>query len=658
MNKNRSLNAKSIRARARTINLPRPLVDEVVSNFLKWNHHNGPEWAVSRMKDIKAAVVYQYATGSAPSGLWVKYSKNRKRLGGIWGSLADLMISSRKKRKAVLQLLSISSSIVASQVTKKQRDKFVSSATGVGKPVPVQYHEMLEVVARELRAPALGKPRDLVASRRRRASHESRILTEFYDFFLGDEAIQVIGKLPQRTWEQVLQPVVGSLTGSAPDEDFHDLPPYIGEIQYTQEYGHKCRFFASPHLWLQQALEPLKKGLFQILREVPWDGTHDQGIADEAIRTNLAAGRTVHCFDLSDATNVFPLELQRTVVRSVLRKADLCYMDLFDVIAELPWKFEGKPLYFKRGQALGLGPSFAMFALTHGLLLKALNKGNHDDKFFVIGDDVVILDDSLAEAYEKALKDLDLPFSPLKTLRSNRIAEFAGFVFTPDEGKFQAVKWKGARDENLLDMIRLNGVHFINTLKREIQPFLHWLVRLPEPIGLGFNPEGLSYLERADGVADLLWLPEKEPQGQYDLQVIERVVNRLSTLPDHIHAHIHARWLRNGQLQLLQQAEQAAVKEASKVFSNPRAKEITQFGNSVGRLIRLMDTNGDVNLPLAVPEKFDLFRKDVKLGRLKLKRKELLPYYELWQQQGCSWNTVECKGSIDPDLSSVKSTTL
>ena len=632
MKKNFSLNAKSIRARARTINLPRQVIDDVVSQFLKWHHANGPEWAVSRMKDIKAAVVYQYATGTAPKGLWIKYTRNGNKLGGTWGFLVEQMRVSRKRRKAVLQLLTISSSVIAREVTPKQREKFVSSATRVGKPVPSEYSNMLATVAQKYRVPKLGRPRDLVSSPKRRKSHEKRMLIEFYEFFFGDQAIQLVHDLPSGVWEEIIQPTLGPLLGTGGSSEYHDRLPFIGEIQYTQEHGHKCRFFASPHLWIQQCLDPLKKGLLNLLKQVPWDGTHDQAVADEAILSSLAAGQTVHCFDLSDATNVFPLELQSRVVRSVLSKADQVYMDLFEEIAKLPWKFEGQPLHFARGQALGLGPSFPMFALTHGLLLLALNKRQHDNKYFVIGDDVVILDDALAEAYEKALTDLDLPFSPLKTLRSSKIAEFAGFVFTPDGGKFQTVKWKGAKNENLLDMIRLNGLRFIETTKRDLQPFLNWYSRLPEPLGLGFNPEGRSLDERLAGVESLFWIDEKEPQGQYDLDVWKRVSDRIYTLPNHIAAHIQARWERDGKLRQLRLADQAAKVEASKVFSHPLAKELVSNGNTVGRLIRQVDTNGVVNLPLATPVKF-VWKQTEKPSRFRSVKKALLPFYQQLQEK-------------------------
>lgn len=52
---------------------------------------------------------------------------------------------------------------------------------------------------------------------------------------------------------------------------------------------------------------------------------------------------------------------------------------------------------------------------------------------FVVGDDVVILDDRLARAYEQKLVDLEVPISKgKKGIISDTLAEFVGEVITRD----------------------------------------------------------------------------------------------------------------------------------------------------------------------------------------------------------------------------------
>jgi hypothetical protein len=442
------------------------------------------------MKDIKAAVVYFIATDELPSEIWVRKSSANK-FAGVWGWLQSHASQSRKGKRRVLQLLNLYTSVVAKQLSRKQKKKFFSSVEGKRNKVPSSYHQNLARAARDFHVAELKSLDDFLSSAKRRPNHESRMLPEFYEFF----GTPTGRKLIVRHFD-ILNQVLGPLLGTQrPRSEDAKNPAVIGEIHCTQEPGFKARLFASPQLWLQQCLEPLKRGLNVLLQNLPWDGTHNQQIADEHILHALSVKRNVHCFDLSDATNVFPLELQITVLRTVLHKKDLRYVEFFNDVATLPWKFEDRTVVWARGQALGLGPSFSMFALTHGMLIYALNGKNHNNDFFVIGDDVVILNDQLAESYANALVELDLPYSPLKTLRSNRIAEFAGYTFTP-EGKFQTMKWKGLRDENLLETVRNNGPEFIEFVPAAVRPFVEWFTKLPEPIGFGWNREGSKITER------------------------------------------------------------------------------------------------------------------------------------------------------------------
>lgn len=50
---------------------------------------------------------------------------------------------------------------------------------------------------------------------------------------------------------------------------------------------------------------------------------------------------------------------------------------------------------------------------------------NPKGKYVLLGDDIVIADDSLAKAYQQVLSELDVPISKMKTHRSKEICEFA-----------------------------------------------------------------------------------------------------------------------------------------------------------------------------------------------------------------------------------------
>jgi hypothetical protein len=46
-------------------------------------------------------------------------------------------------------------------------------------------------------------------------------------------------------------------------------------------------------------------------------------------------------------------------------------------------------------------------------------------KYVILGDDIVIADDRLAERYTKVLHELDVPISEVKTHKSKDLCEFA-----------------------------------------------------------------------------------------------------------------------------------------------------------------------------------------------------------------------------------------
>lgn len=76
---------------------------------------------------------------------------------------------------------------------------------------------------------------------------------------------------------------------------------------------------------------------------------------------------------------------------------------------------------------MGAYSSWPVFALTHGLVLRALvQKSDHfTGQFCILGDDVVIGCDRLALDYKAFLYSYDIPYSPTKTMDSRSTFEFA-----------------------------------------------------------------------------------------------------------------------------------------------------------------------------------------------------------------------------------------
>jgi len=223
-----------------------------------------------------------------------------------------------------------------------------------------------------------------------------------------------------------------------------DLP--IGRVSPIQERGCKLRAVANPVPFYQWALKPLGDALFDILKQLPNDYTHDQEralpVIQKWIRSNnkqvhnetslVQTPKSLHAVDLSDATNLFPLDYQLSVLRQVLGPEYEEQILIFEQAARGKWELSSGfhtrgYVSWTKGQPLGLYPSFAAFALSHYSLLDGL-KHQFGGEFCLVGDDVVILGDELHQAYLSALDDMQIAYSREKSMSSYEMTEFVGTI--------------------------------------------------------------------------------------------------------------------------------------------------------------------------------------------------------------------------------------
>jgi hypothetical protein len=267
------------------------------------------------------------------------------------------------------------------------------------------------------------------------------------------------------------------------------VKPYGGEIHFLQEPGGKLRSIASPLRIHQEALRPLGEEIYRLIRTLPWDCTFDQTRATSHIQSHLWQDGKVHSIDLSAATDHFPLSLQLTALKAIFHSTARKHLDLFETISRGEWSSALGNLNWTKGQPLGLYPSFGSFTLTHGLLLLHLNGGRHDNQFFVVGDDVVILNDQLMDRYISMLDRMHCPWSPDKTISSSSLSEFAGKIVTPTR-VIPQLKWRKISDENFLDICRLLGNKSRCLLSSRQKIVFDKVSHLCEPFGLNFSLPG------------------------------------------------------------------------------------------------------------------------------------------------------------------------
>jgi hypothetical protein len=188
-------------------------------------------------------------------------------------------------------------------------------------------------------------------------------------------------------------------------------------------------------------------------------------------------------------------------------------------------------IVWKKGQPLGFNPSFFTFTLTHGLVLLTLLRKRfrrYDHQFFVLGDDVIIMDKQLFDDYISFLNIAKCPYAPDKTLISNELAEFAGKVITPDQCLPQ-LKWRQVSDDNFLDLARLIGPRIRLLLSKKQAEILDVFAHIPDFI----HPYGLNWSYPGSNLEKMIKLGL-----EFDFN--ERVLDSLTGLSKHVHDQLYA----------------------------------------------------------------------------------------------------------------------
>jgi hypothetical protein len=127
------------------------------------------------------------------------------------------------------------------------------------------------------------------------------------------------------------------------------------------------------------------------------------------------------------------------------------------------------------------------------MLLKHLLHRRYRNEFFVLGDDVVILNDDLYQAYVEILSQWGCPYSPDKSISSDQICEFGGKVITPDSVTSQ-LKWRELSNDNFVDICRQLGKRSRALLSRSQKEVFDAISHCSLPLGLNYSYQGSSLI--------------------------------------------------------------------------------------------------------------------------------------------------------------------
>jgi hypothetical protein len=234
----------------------------------------------------------------------------------------------------------------------------------------------------------------------------------------------------------------------------------LSQFAIKKEAAGKLRIFALIDSWSQTVLKPLHDALFDILRMIPNDGTFNQDAAFRRCQEKATKFGVAYSYDLSSATDRMPSRLTAALIENLMgipslgdawhklmteRKFHFKFEDCIQLeIAayknskEHPTWYTGasgvtdeNTFVYGTGQPMGGLSSWAGLAVTHHWIMqycswKLGNFTSWEERYEILGDDIVIFDEALAKAYCKMITSLGMKINMTKSLRSKTaVFEFA-----------------------------------------------------------------------------------------------------------------------------------------------------------------------------------------------------------------------------------------
>jgi hypothetical protein len=213
----------------------------------------------------------------------------------------------------------------------------------------------------------------------------------------------------------------------------------LGKLGFKEEPG-KIRVFAMVDVLTQAIMLPLHKALFKRLRPLCTDGTFDQiAPVERLIKRMNETGKTfVASYDLSAATDRLPISLQEDILKEVMgtELAQLWVHLLVGRSYALPriarsYNVGMTSVRYAVGQPMGAYSSWAMLAVTHHAIvqlaaMRVYRVRGWFEWYAVLGDDIVIADEAVAQEYLKIMAVIGVEIGLAKSLVSRtKSLEFA-----------------------------------------------------------------------------------------------------------------------------------------------------------------------------------------------------------------------------------------
>lgn len=246
----------------------------------------------------------------------------------------------------------------------------------------------------------------------------------------------------------------------------------------AKDGGGKRRIVGVVDFWSQWLLKSLHNYLFDILRRIPQDGTFDQLGPLRPVMDYARLGHPCYSFDLSNATDRLPVALQQQVLSGLLGPSLAWSWRLLLTGRDYFHEKAGR-IRYSVGQPMGCLSSWAILALTHHVIIQVAAYRTGYTGWYpfyaVLGDDIVILGQRVAEEYLSIMRYLGVPINIGKSISSNNgLLEFAKRVVSAHHGDLSPISGRhllrSVRSpiliaDLLVHVLDLGLIHFPNQVR-------------------------------------------------------------------------------------------------------------------------------------------------------------------------------------------------
>lgn len=213
----------------------------------------------------------------------------------------------------------------------------------------------------------------------------------------------------------------------------------IAKHIFISEGGAKVRGVTPVNGIIQAVLYPYHEFFMTLLRSIPMDCSFDEAKGIRSVKEWTARRLPIYSFDLTDATDRFPIEALKLVFSSFFDGEET---ESWLTLMRIPIRFgRRKGSFFRRpfsvGAPMGIYCLWPVFTFCHHAIIQmaAYDVGYRGlFKLYVVrGDDVSLADEKVALRYEELMLSLGVKISSSKSFRSDvdgpGIAEFAKQLF-------------------------------------------------------------------------------------------------------------------------------------------------------------------------------------------------------------------------------------